>query len=251
MIHEHATVIKNESIAPNVFDLSIQTSAKDCKPGQFLNLYPVDGATILPRPISICDFNDGVLRLVYRVVGKGTAYFSSLKKGDKIRILAPLGNGFSIPQEQGVHVVVGGGIGTPPLLYLAKQLKGQVHVMLGFRSDPILVDEFKKITPNVTVATRDGLSDFNGGIIELFKHQNINADYYYSCGPVPMLKTLGTLINEQGRYAQLSLESNMACGIGACVGCTVKVQKLGENDWEYLKTCKDGPVFSSKEVVLE
>ncbi|MGL4791292.1 MAG: dihydroorotate dehydrogenase electron transfer subunit, partial [Anaerotignaceae bacterium] len=149
-------------------------------------------------------------------------------------------------KEEGNHVLVGGGIGVPPLLELAKQLKGNITVFIGARTAPILIEEFEKIA-TVHVATDDGSVGFKGNIVALMDKINPDVDFIYSCGPNVMLKYLSKWALEKGIDPQVSMEERMACGIGACVGCAIKV-KSG-NDWEHKKVCKDGPVFLGSEVI--
>lgn len=245
---EIAKVISNSFINPMICDLKLSCPniANEAKPGQFVEVYPDNGANLLSRPISICEIDKekGTLRLVFQIVGKGTKLFSTLGCGDTIRILGPCGNGYSFCE--GVSVLVGGGIGVPPLLETCKQLKGEKIVVLGFRSGSFLVDEFESLGAKVFVATDDGSVGFKGNVVDLLKAEGIKGDMIYSCGPKIMLKFLSMYAEENNIPCQVSMEERMACGIGACVGCVIKV-KDGD-DWTYKKVCKDGPVFDSKEV---
>lgn len=220
--------------------------AKEAKAGQFVEVYPDNGVNLLSRPISICeiDKNEGTLRLVFQIVGKGTKLFSQLKPNDEIRLLGPCGNGYTL--GEGKAILVGGGIGVPPLLETCKQLKGEKIVVLGFRSGSFLVDEFEKLGAKVYVATDDGSVGFKGNVVDLLKAEKITGDMIYSCGPKIMLKFLSMYAADNNISCQVSMEERMACGIGACVGCVVQI-KDGDS-WTYKKVCKDGPVFDSKEV---
>lgn len=220
--------------------------ANNAKAGQFVEVYPDNGANLLSRPISICeiDKNEGTLRLVFQIVGKGTKLFSELQPNDQVRLLGPCGNGYTL--GEGKAILVGGGIGVPPLLETCKQLKGEKIVVLGFRSGSFLVEEFEKLGAKVYVATDDGSVGFKGNVVDLLKAENITGDMIYSCGPKIMLKFLSMYADEKNIPCQVSMEERMACGIGACVGCVVQI-KDGDG-WTYKKVCKDGPVFDSKEV---
>ena len=218
-----AEVYSNKEIAAGIFDMVINCPelVKLAKPGQFVNVYSKKGETILPRPISIAGIDNvkGNLRIIYAVVGKGTEEFSQWKEGDNIRVMGPLGNGFKIDESLTEHLIVAGGIGTPPMLELAKHLKGKVKVYLGFRTNPILVEEFEKIGAEVHVSTDDGSVGFKGNNVALLREENPSAQMIYSCGPKVMLKALAGWAKEKGMPLQVSMEERMACGIGACVGC--------------------------------
>ncbi len=249
-----AEVCSNKEIAPGIFDMIINCPdlMKFAKPGQFVNVYSKKGETILPRPISIAGIHWATesLRLIYAVVGKGTEEFSQLKVGDSVRVMGPLGNGFMIDENLTEHLIVAGGIGTPPMLELAKHLKGKVKVYLGFRTNPILVDEFEKIGAEVHIATDDGSVGFKGNNVQLLRQENPAAQMIYSCGPKVMLKALAAWAEEKKIPLQVSMEERMACGIGACVGCVCKTKSEDDKDgWEHKKVCMNGPVFMSDEVI--
>ncbi|WP_341876368.1 dihydroorotate dehydrogenase electron transfer subunit [Defluviitalea saccharophila] len=252
---KHVTVLENQMIAPYMYSMTLQADgiAELAKPGQFVNLYCKGEARLLPRPISICEINkeEGTINLIYAVAGKGTEEFSHIEEGETIEILGPLGNGFMIDESKRRNIVVGGGVGTPPLLELVKQLKGEVDVYLGFRSYPILVEEFERLGARVHIATEDGSVDFKGNVLELMKKENVKGDIIYSCGPKPMLRAISQWAASQNIPMQVSLEERMACGIGVCVGCVCKTRKKDEGDWQHRKVCKDGPVFWSDEVIWD
>ena len=245
---EMAKVLSIGFLNDSICDLKILCPkiAKEAKAGQFVEVYPDNGENLLSRPISICEIDKevGSIRLVFQVVGKGTKLFSRLKVNDEIRVLGPCGNGYNL--KGGKSVLVGGGIGVPPLIETCKQLEGEKIVVLGFRSGSFLVDEFEKLGAKVYVATDDGSVGFKGNVVELLKSENIVGDNIYSCGPKVMLKFLSMYAQEKNIDCQVSMEERMACGIGACVGCVVQI-KDGDS-WVYKKVCKDGPVFDSKEV---
>ena len=250
-----AVVLQNRKLEDGIFDmcLSAPEIASEVKAGQFVNLYTGKGELLLPRPISICEYDKEkeTLRLVYQVVGKGTALFSNLQTGDSIKVLGPLGNGFSYTKSPQNHVLIGGGIGVPPMLQLAKELNGEVQVFIGAKSRPILTQDFQNYGVSVSVATDDGSVGFHGNVVSLLRTCAIQPSQVYACGPTPMLRAVASWAHEKQLCAQLSMEERMACGIGACVGCAVKIQREGAQDWQYLKVCKDGPVFLSSEVVWD
>lgn len=224
--------------------------------GQFVNVYLDKGEHLLPRPISICEINKkkGTIRLVYRVCGKGTAYMSKYKKGDKIKLLAPLGNCFEIGATQRRIAVVGGGIGTPPLLELVKQIRlvnpaCEVHVFLGFKTRPILVKDFESCGVIVHIATDDGSVGFHGYIGTKLNNVAMEYELMYACGPHAMLKAVAAWAKGHDTKLFVSLEERMACGIGACVGCVTKVKTDG--GFAYEKVCKSGSVFPAEEVCFE
>ncbi len=245
---EIAKVISINFITDLICDLKLSCPeiVKEAKAGQFVEVYPDNGINLLSRPISICEINkeEGSLRLVFQIVGKGTKLFSELKQGDEIRLLGPCGNGYNL--SEGKSVLVGGGIGVPPLLETCKQLKGEKIVVLGFRSGSFLVEDFEKLGAKVYVATDDGSVGFKGNVVDLLRTEKIVGDIIYSCGPKIMLKFLSMYAEENNISCQVSMEERMACGIGACVGCVLQI-KDGDS-WTYKKVCKDGPVFDSREV---
>lgn len=240
-------VVCNKLIEKDIYDMWIQNKsmADIALSGQFVVLYSNDGSRLLPRPISICeiDHEKGMLRLIYRVVGQGTKEFSLLSTGDKIEIMGPLGNGFT-KKDGNINVIVGGGIGIPPLLELAKQLKGEKHIFLGYRDEVFLADEFKKYG-EVYIATENGSVGTKGNVMTMLTRFSKDIDHLYACGPDAMLKALQKYALLNSIDTQLSLEEHMACGIGACLGCVCNT-KEGKKK----RICKDGPVFNAEEVEL-
>ena len=245
-----AKILSQEEIAPNIYRMVIENDevAKSATIGAFVNLYPKQKHLLLPRPISICEIGVHTLTLVYGAVGEGTKEFASYQQGDSIRVSTAQGTGFTL-QEKKTHVLVGGGIGVPPLLELAKQLKGEKRVVLGFREDPFLIEEFEKTGSRVYIATDTGKHGFKGNVLELIKEEGITGDYYYSCGPKVMLKALAAYCNEKEIPIQVSLEERMGCGYGACVGCVCKTKT--KEGTVSKKVCKEGPVFLGSEVVWD
>lgn len=254
-------VYSNKQIATNIYDMYIFAPdiAKNAKAGQFVNVYTKSPETILPRPISIAETNleNKTIRIIYGIVGKGTAEFSNLKIGDSIKLVGALGNGFDINSNLTEHIILAGGIGTPPMLGLAKNLipdfsknsKVSIKAYLGFRSEPILVEEFEKLGVEVHIATDDGNVGFKGNNIALVRQENPNAQMIYACGPKVMLRAAAKWATEKEIPMQVSMEEHMACGIGACGGCVCKTKARNKDDWEHTKICMNGPVFLSSEVI--
>ncbi|MDC7279963.1 dihydroorotate dehydrogenase electron transfer subunit [Butyrivibrio fibrisolvens] len=252
-IKEKAVVLWQEKLAEGVYSLTLETSIVDhAIPGQFISIFSNDGSKLLPRPISICEINKdyGTLRVVYRVVGAGTEEFSQLKMGDKIEVMGPLGNGF--PLEGRNAIVVGGGIGVPPMLELAKQLPGTVTAVMGYRNnDLFLTEEFEKTVSNLFIATDDGSVGVHGTVVDAMRENDLVADVIYACGPKPMLRAVADFALENQIKCYVSMEERMACGVGACLGCVC--QSKEQDDHSHVnnkRVCKDGPVFLSTEVVL-
>ena len=232
-------IISNNKIATGIYklELALPSNSPQPKPGQFVNLYLNDESLLLPRPISICDWQDGVLTLIYAVVGEGTKIFSTYGAGVKIRCSTPLGNGFTVTNSPAI--VVGGGVGVPPLLFLSKQLSN-VQAVLGFKSEAILQNDFPC---KVELATDDGSAGLKGNVLDLLIQMEIpDGTQIYACGPKPMLKALSDFAAKRSLAIQVSLEERMGCGYGACVGCTCKT--INGNK----KVCEDGPVFNGSEV---
>ncbi|SDI36538.1 dihydroorotate dehydrogenase electron transfer subunit [Pseudobutyrivibrio sp. 49] len=252
-IKEKAVVLWQEKLAEGVYSLTLETSIVDhAIPGQFISIFSNDGSKLLPRPISICEINKdyGTLRVVYRVVGAGTEKFSHLKMGDKIEVMGPLGNGF--PLEGRNAIVVGGGIGVPPMLELAKQLPGTVTAVMGYRNnDLFLTEEFEKVVANLFIATDDGSVGIRGTVVDAMRENDLVADVIYACGPKPMLRAVADFALENQIRCYVSMEERMACGVGACLGCVCKSKEVDDHSHVNNKrVCKDGPVFLSTEVVL-
>ena len=242
-------IIGQGQIAPMIYKMIIEAPevAQEAKCGQFVNVYPASKSTLLPRPISICEIGQDTITLVYGVVGEGTREFSQLTTGDTIRISSAIGNGYQV-KEAPVSILVGGGIGVPPLVELAKNIPGEKIAVLGFRDEPFLVKELEDLGATVYVATDSGKVGFKGNVIELIKAENLKGDYFYSCGPKVMLRALAAYCEEVNVPVQVSLEERMGCGYGACVGCVCKIKTPTEKGFEHKKVCKDGPVFLGSEV---
>lgn len=248
-----AVVVKKEQLAKGIFSMWLkeETVAKKAKAGQFVNVYCKDQTHLLPRPISICEVNpeEGMLRLVFRVAGDGTRELSERNVNDTVDIMGPLGNGYTL--EGTKAILIGGGIGIPPMLELAKELTCEKIVVLGYRdSDTFLLDEFKPYA-QVVVATEDGSIGTKGNVIDAIKENELVGDMIYSCGPTPMLRGVKQYAKDHAIKAQISLEERMACGIGACLACVCKSKDVDHHTHVNNKrVCKDGPVFYAEEVEL-
>jgi dihydroorotate dehydrogenase electron transfer subunit len=220
------------------------------KPGQFVALYCKDGSRLLPRPISICEINkqQGTVRLVYRAAGKGTQEIAELRPQDTIDVMGPLGNGFTLEDKKAI--LIGGGIGIPPMLELAKQLNCEKQIVLGFRDVTFLEEEFAPYG-EVYLSTEDGGKGTKGNVLDAIRENKLEADIIYACGPTPMLRGIRAYAQEQGIICQLSLEERMACGIGACLACVCKTKEVDSHtNVKNARVCKDGPVFYAEEVEL-
>lgn len=267
---EECIVEENIRIAKDIYKMQIKGNfVKECRtPGQFLNIRIGNGKEfMLRRPISISEIDRGenLVSIIYRVNGEGTKYLTEIKKGSEIDVMGPLGRGYDVLSllKGQTALLVGGGIGVPPLYELAKQFyKRGVNVVsiLGFNSkeEVFLEEEFKKFGA-VYVATVDGTYGEKGFVTDILKNNKIDFDKYYSCGPTAMLKALIKLFEDKEGY--VSLENRMACGIGACYACVCKKKvnsikkenliKSDEKKLHYTRVCYDGPVYKSTDVELE
>ena len=250
-----AKVIEQKKLSEGIYDLWLETEiAKDAVCGQFVGVYPKDKSHILPRPISICEVNKNKnqLRLVYRVQGEGTKEFSTLKEGDAIQILGILGNGFPIFEGKGKRVILmGGGIGVPPILQLAKEIEAESSVVLGYRNQELFLKEEFETYGKVYVATEDGSVGTKGNVMDAVRENNLSADVIYACGPLPMLKAIKELAEKEGIPAYISLEERMACGVGACLGCVCKTTKIDHHSHvNNARICTEGPVFLAEDIMI-
>ena len=246
-------IISQAEIAPGVHDLLLQADAiaEKAVPGQFVNVYLDTNGKLLPRPISICeaDAKSGTLRLVYRVAGEGTKLLARKPVGHPVRILGPLGNGF--PLEGQNVFLIGGGIGIPPMLELAKRIPGDAQIVLGYADKNLfLAEELGKYGP-VYVSTDDGSRGTPGNVIDAIRANDLKADVIYACGPKPMLKSLKEYAARHGMECYLSMEERMACGVGACLGCVCESTDTdAHSNVKNKRVCKDGPVFRAEEIQL-
>ncbi len=225
-------------------DIFLMVLSGDCKdidrPGRFVNI-KLEGL-YLRRPISICDFRDDEITIIFKTVGEGTKQLSEMKPGEVLDVLIPLGNGFDISADCKNPVVIGGGIGVPPLLNLCKQLLAagkKPAVILGFNTseDAVLIDEFKALGIEPVITTADGSMGAKGFVTGPLA--DMNFDYVFTCGPEPMLKAIWNMAED----GQFSFEARMACGFGACMGCTC------ETKYGYKRICKDGPIMYKEEII--
>lgn len=236
------TVISNEKIAKNTYKMILSGNTEGGRPGQFVNI-KIDGF-FLRRPISVCDIEENTLTLIYKTVGAGTDKLSKTEKGEKLNILAFLGNGYDLSKSGEAPLLIGGGVGVPPLFPLAKKLVKEGKkptAILGFNSadEIFLKDEFEAIGVKTFIATADGSVGTHGFVTDVMK--NIGGyTYFYTCGPEPMLRAV---YGESKTDGEFSFEERMGCGFGACVGCTCKT-KYGNK-----RICRDGPVLSKEEII--
>ena len=251
---ENAAVISQEEIAHGIYSMWIRTKAAEtAKPGQFISMYTNDGSKLLPRPISICEIDKekGALRVVYRVTGEntGTELFSQMKEGDTIPVIGPLGNGFPLIEKKAF--LIGGGIGVPPILELAKSLNCEKQIIVGYRDAQTFLKEELEANGTLYISTEDGSVGTKGNVMDAIREHSLEADIIYACGPTPMLRALKSYAEENGIECYLSLEERMACGIGACLACVCKSkEKDHHSNVNNKRICKDGPVFLSTEVEL-
>lgn len=233
-------ILSNEKIAKDVYKMILEGDTQYITaPGQFINIKLND--KFLRRPISVCDCDDSTITIIYKVVGSGTEYMSTLEEGEILDILTGLGNGYDISKST-KPLLIGGGVGVPPLYMLAKKLiaAGQSPVIiLGFNTkDEIFYEEeFKSIGCDVRVTTVDGSYGIKGFVTDAFPD---DYDYFYTCGPMPMFRAIEKVAVTSGQY---SFEERMGCGFGACMGCSCKT-KYGSK-----RICKDGPVLEREEIV--
>ncbi len=241
------TILSNDSLTPNVFSMWLSGDTTGICAGQFVNIEVPNW--YLRRPISVCEIAPNRLRIVYKVVGTGTKDLSLLQAGEELSVLTELGNGYDL-NKAGVHpLLVGGGIGVPPLLQLAKQLRAAgkaVAVVLGFNtaSEVILEEEFIALGCDVHVCTMDGTYGTKGLVTDVIsilntEHRAQNS-YFYTCGPILMLKALHQTLSIDGEF---SLEERMGCGFGACMGCTLETRS------GHKRVCKEGPVFAKSDLL--
>ena len=235
-------VISNIPLAPSVYKMELEgdTSALT-RPGQFIN-FKIEGL-YLRRPISVCDYSDNTITVIYKVVGEGTEIMSKAEKGDEFDILVGLGNGFDTSLSGEKPLLIGGGVGVPPLYKLCKELikEGkEVSVVLGFNNESEIFykNEFEQLGTKVYITTVDGSCGIKGFVTNAM--EQIDYDYFYTCGPEPMFKAIENAVKVSGQY---SFEERMGCGFGACMGCSCKT-KYGNK-----RICKDGPVLLREEII--
>lgn len=253
-----AEIIQNTEIAPDIYKMELQASeiAQKANPGQFLHIRCSDTLSpLLRRPISIADVDKkaGKIKIIYRVVGEGTHLLCQKKPGSRIDLIGPLGKGFPLPNKGKTSIIIGGGIGVAPLFYLAKKISGPVTALLGFttKQEAFGIEFLNSLGIEVIITTDDGTLGHKGFPTELLKQylkqcQDKSDLILYACGPKLMLSGVKAIAARDNIPAYFSLEERMACGVGACIGCSVKSSQEG-----YKKVCKDGPVFEAGEIELD
>lgn len=252
---ERYPIIEKSSLSADIYSYTLHCPdvAAEAQTGQFVQI-KAEGFT-LRRPISICEIDKqkGTIRLVFEVRGKGTDAVSRLNVGELMDIIAPLGHGFTVPDTlNGRAIIVGGGIGTPPMLDIAKKYKDKCTAVLGFRSfDRIILDkDYAKAGAKTIICTDDGSYGIKGTIASPLEEELKagGVSMIYACGPTPMLKAVVQTAERYGVKCEVSLEQRMGCGVGACVVCACTVRRDGKE--QVLRVCKDGPVFDGSEVVF-
>ena len=258
---EIATVVEQKELGAGIYDMTLQTKdiAKAARAGQFVSVYSSNPSKLLPRPISLCgiDKEKNTIRLVYRVTGEGTGTdeFSKLQSGDTIKILGPLGNGFTVEKGKSAFLI-GGGIGVPPMLQLAKVINAsgdvpKMQIVMGYRDEnTFLLDEFKEQAESF-VSSDNGAVGTKGTVVDAIKANGLKADVIYACGPTPMLRALRDYADANDMTCYISMEERMACGIGACLACVCNSkEKDHHSNVNNKRICKEGPVFNAREVEL-
>ena len=248
-----ATVVEQKQLAPGIYDMWLKTElAGGAACGQFIGVYPEDKSNLLPRPISICEVNkaESMLRIVYRVAGEGTEEFSHYIPGKEVAILGILGNGFPVEEGKGKKAfLMGGGIGVPPIVQLAKELDAEKNAIIGYRDNNLFLKEDLEKYANVYIATEDGSVGTKGNVMNAIEENALEADVIFACGPMPMLRAIKKYAAEKGIPAYISLEERMACGVGACLGCVCKTTKKDHHSHvNNARICTDGPVFLAEDV---
>ena len=236
------TVVDNKKIADKTYLMKLSgISSGDVAPGQFVNI-KLDGF-FLRRPISVCDFNESELTIIYKVVGEGTKFMAELSGGEKLDVLLGLGNGYNLEVKTEKPLLIGGGAGVPPMFALAKAVIAsgvKPTVICGFNteSEIFFEQEFRDIGADIIITTADGSYGTKGFVTNAM--ESLEYDYFYTCGPEPMLKAV---YNCSGTEGEFSFEERMGCGFGACMGCSCKT-KYGNK-----RICKDGPVLKKEEII--
>lgn len=236
-------IVSNQPLTDSVWQMVLAGDTQYLTaPGQFVNI-AIEGC-YLRRPISVCDYDDQSITLIYKIVGRGTEIMSRMQAGEKLDVLTGLGNGFSLSAATERPLLVGGGVGVPPLYNLARKLKAagkRVQVVLGFnRADEIFyADEFEALGVEVHIATVDGSVGVKGFVTDAMKA--LEFDYIYTCGPLPMLKAIYNASECDGEF---SFEERMGCGFGACMGCSCQTTKGSK------RICKEGPVLKRDEIIF-
>ncbi|MFH1904995.1 MAG: dihydroorotate dehydrogenase electron transfer subunit [bacterium] len=264
-------IIENKKVSSHCYKMTFESKEIACrvKPGQFLHIKCSDTYDpLLRRPISVHSIENNIIGILYKVIGRGTGLLSKKTSGEPIDVIGPLGNGFDyqLISNCQLPILVGGGIGIAPLYFLAQRLVergSNITVLIGAsnKCNIFCIDELKKLGCKVKVSTDDGSAGISGTVVDLLKKELVplnskfkiqNSKFkIFTCGPVPMLKQVNQLVCKYNVSSQVSLERQMACGIGACMGCTIKIQNSKFKIQNYKQVCKDGPVFDIKEIAWE
>ena len=275
MYKEICKVLSQEKVAPGHFVLTLESPkiSKNAKPGQFVQILCADSTEpLLPRPFSFLDADSKKFSILYHMVGKGTEILSKLKKGDTLSVLGPCGNGFGLRIEDGgwrigkrQYLMVGGGVGIPPLYHFSKQLiknkisNKNIYIFLGARDKSLLLHEkeFKKLGVHLYLATDDGSCGHKGFVtqpLENFLSSILHPPSsirIYTCGPTPMMKAVSKIAQKFEGPCEVSVEVPMACGFGACLGCAVTVRDEGSTGHRHAIACCEGPVFRGESIVWD
>ncbi|MEW6095869.1 MAG: dihydroorotate dehydrogenase electron transfer subunit [bacterium] len=257
MIQTKGKILVNDNIAPEYYKMALKSPeiVKTAKPGQFVHIKVSESYDpLLRRPFSIHSIkNSDIVEILYRVVGKGTELLSEKKVGEELDILGPLGNGFKINNERKI-VIIGGGAGIAPLFFLTQKAiasSNNIIVLIGAKTKRLILceQEFKDLGVAVQIATEDGSYGHKGLVTDLLNQFSSASISLFACGPSIMLREVAIFSHKHNLPCQVSLESRMACGVGACLGCAIKVK--GEVKTISKRVCSEGPVFAAKEIVFE
>ncbi len=266
MLRDRCLILENKKVAPGHYVLKMRAPgiARAARPGQFAQIICADSFDpLLPRPFSFLTADKKDISVLYQVVGKGTHLLSRIKKGETLGVIGPLGNGFGPGSSAEISILVGGGVGIPPLLHLAQQRvkknkasrKG-IHVFLGARHKSLLLcqKDFKRLGVTLHLATDDGSKGKKGFVTvlleEFLKDTDTRLAKIYTCGPTPMLRAVSALASKFDVSCEVSVEVPMACGFGACLGCAIKVRGTGQ-DHRFAIACCEGPVFEGSNILWE
>ena len=254
-----AKVLKQEELTNGIYSLYLEVEDfADAHSGQFVMIYPGAGENLLGRPISLCEVSGDrrIIRLVYRVAGAGTYRISHLKENETVQVLGPLGNGYDmeIAGKAQTPILMGGGIGIPPMLQLAKDIYAvsgrKPIVLLGYRDRNLFLADCFEETAQVIIATEDGSVGTKGNVMDALREKALNPDMICACGPMPMLRAIKNYAVESDIKAYISLEERMACGVGACLGCVTKTAHIDDHSKvNNARVCTEGPVFEAREVL--
>ncbi len=257
-----APVLLNEQVGPGIFLMKVHAPAvtAECKPGQFVHVRTTsERDPLLRRPFSIYrkEKDAGNLQLLYEIRGKGTSLMAGIRAGENLDLMGPLGRGWNLDRKPGTVIVIGGGMGTASLLALVEEFcsrKGfKIRAFLGFREKKLVIgaEIFARAGAEVTIATDDGSCGYRGPITDLLPRsvRGTGPFYIYACGPQAMLRRVAEFCELEGIVGEVSLDHRMACGTGACLGCSCRVKK--KDSWTYSRTCVEGPVFTTSEVLWD